>query len=207
MEAISLCKEKFSDEFVRTVISETVPPVNSKMLEQIEKSGIFRVLEYFSEKLGQDFLKDMKRSVEEFSSRLNWIAMMRSSEETWEVKALDIKPSGHESSWTDAIEISFKTDLIHMFTEKLVGNVDKLLVQLSKYYSSVLNEFLDSFGSQKAVLEQQIRNNPDIPLPKNLLTGEDMSPDEMKKIKLIQYFMDIADIEKSGGKVRSILSA
>jgi GTP-binding protein EngB required for normal cell division len=205
MEAINMCKVRFSDMFASRVQEAMVKPVVDRLNSQIHESKITPILKHFSDQLGRDFSDELDRILAIFNQSIHEITLLRAREETWKLQETDMRPAGFETAWSNQIEKTFKDDIVKTFSDALLTRADALGHVIPRYYKNLMEDLIAQFEKLLDDLSENIKSVEKVTIPVGLLTGEEETEEKHKEMKLLEYFHLLESAEEIDDKLQGIL--
>jgi GTPase SAR1 family protein len=206
METITQAKNEFSQKFASLIEESTVRLIGDKLRAQLTGSKLPEVLSYFSKALDADYLERFEEMLDDFAQRMKQYTIMRATEETWDILYSEVKPTAHETEWSEGIEKQFRGDLKETFSERFIGYANKLGTVLGRYYKMLIKDLIDGFEKLSEELADKVKADPDrVSLPMNLLTDEEEGRE--REYKLATYFQIFDNVKKHYDSIESLLGS
>jgi GTPase SAR1 family protein len=204
METITQAKNEFASKFSGLIEESTVRLIGEKLKSQLTGSKLPEILKYFSKALDETYLERFEEMLDSFAKKMKQFTIMRATEETWDILYSEVKPTAHETEWTEDIEKQFRADLKDTFTERFVGYANKLSSVLGRYYKMLIKDLIDEFEKLSEDLADKVKADPDrVSLPMNLITDEEEGRE--REYKLATYFQIFDGVKKHHETVNSLL--
>jgi len=206
MEAITQAKNEFAQKFASLIEESTVRLIGDKLKAQLMGSKLPEILKYFSKALESDYVVRFEDKLDDFARKMRQFTIMRATEETWDILYSEVKPTAHETEWSEGIEQEFRGDLKETFKERFIGYANKLSTVLGRYYKMLIKDLIDDFEKLSEELADKVKADPErVSLPMNLLTDEEEGRE--REYKLATYFQIFDGVKKHYETVESLLGS
>jgi GTPase SAR1 family protein len=206
METITQAKNEFAQKFATLIEESIVRLIGDKLKSQLADSKLPEILKYFSKALEEDYQGRFEAMLEGFARKMKEFTIMRATEETWDILYSEVKPTAHETEWSEDIEKHFREDLKETFKERFISYANKLAGVLGRYYKMLIKGLIEEFEKFAQDLADKVKADPDrVSLPMNLITDEEEGRE--REYKLATYFQLFDGLKKHYETVESLLGS